>query len=203
MIWKLAIVVVLRMMLTQPAAQVSLCAALLILRGILVLIFKPYRRKLHNRSELALGALAAVVLIVGVIFFVTEGSITTLAGQALFGVVLVCLGAMFIVAVVCTWHTWKQSKEAIQQRADDRHITVAQALMEAMADVNEGRGALPELDAISAVDARINAINIDKAALNGLDHPLLDALDSTADCVLKTRPMPSYQLHTEDVTHGR
>jgi hypothetical protein len=112
LLWKLALVLVLRLLLSYTAAQLVLIASLLAVRLAGVLIWQPYRAQMHNREECAMSCLASLILICGGAFYSSgRDNISTGGENAPFAFVVCILISMLTIVAACTFKAWRDSRE--------------------------------------------------------------------------------------------
>lgn len=118
LVWKLALVLVLRLMLSTPEAQVTLCAALFLARGLAVIVARPYKESSHAHTELTMVALSAVVLVCGIVFFGLHGSMADAARDTLVALVVLSLVGQVIAIVAAMVHQWRRTRAAAEKAAE-------------------------------------------------------------------------------------
>ncbi len=114
LLWRLAVVIALRMLLEHPPLQIALYAALLLLRAAYVSLRRPFESPLHNRQELVLSACSCTVLLIGCIFYSTHPSVT--GRHALFVLTAVAIGAMISSVAWFVWKTFREHRREQQQQ---------------------------------------------------------------------------------------
>jgi hypothetical protein len=122
-VWKLVVVLVLRLLLDYPDVQVSLFVVLLALRMAAVLWWWPHANALHNLEESALGLASTLVLFLGIGFYAGRSSLSKEGGRTLFAFVALLLLLMALVVLVCVWLSYKAAKQNQASNATDASVT--------------------------------------------------------------------------------
>lgn len=115
LLWKVTLVLVLRLLLSYTSLQVLLCSLMLLLRLAAVLYFRPYATALQNREEISLALLSGLVLACGLGFFLSRDGIGAGTRTGLLFTVLLSLSVMFVLVLACVALVWRQLRA--KQRA--------------------------------------------------------------------------------------
>ena len=117
LVWKLAFAVILRLLTTEPTAQIVLCSFLLALRCGVVFFTKPYRGDALNTEETKLAVGTSIIFFCGLIFLVSRDSMAIGVRWWFIIVVYITLAGMAMVISAATYRTFKITREALKAAA--------------------------------------------------------------------------------------
>jgi hypothetical protein len=111
LLWRVAALLVLRLVLDFPTVQVCLFSAIITARIAFVLHWMPYERPTQRRQEAIQSALALLVLVAGVTFYAGGGQLNAATQDFLFMVVVVAVLVHMLNLVYFLRMAWLEHRE--------------------------------------------------------------------------------------------